>query len=175
MFIIASVATAFPSEVSPRARNEDRTRDASKLVHDRVNLHAHTATSRDLVEIAKSDHIAFKKRLTDALIGRVEWKAANVPDEHSCRLGKWYDSVAEPQILDQSAYRELREPHAALHVAARAALSANESGDRKGALEGLERFVGAAKQVVSLLDAIGGELDRGAGVARHNLGDAASK
>ena len=84
-------------------------------------------------------------------------------------------AAAIPQILDQSAYRELREPPAALHAAARAALSANESGDRKGALEGLERFVGAAKQVVSFLDAIGGELDRASGVAQYTLGTAISK
>jgi methyl-accepting chemotaxis protein len=119
-----------------------------------VNLYANAASSRDLVEIAKSDHVAFKKRLTDALMGRAKWKASEVPDEHSCRLGKWYDSVVEPKILAQQAYEKLREPHAALHAAARGALSADERGDRQGALEGLAHFVGAAKQVVSLLDEI---------------------
>jgi hypothetical protein len=45
-------------------------------------------------------------------------------------------------------------PHAALHAAACGALSANERGDRQGALHGLEEFAGAAKEVVSLLDDI---------------------
>jgi methyl-accepting chemotaxis protein len=147
----AELAKINSDEVESTIKSLDQ---AAKLVYDRVNLYAHAATSRDLVVIAKSDHVAFKKRLTDALMGRVQWNASDVPDEHSCRLGKWYDSVVEPRILDQPAYGKLREPHAALHAAARGALSANERGDRQGALEGLERFVGAAKQVVSLLDEI---------------------
>jgi methyl-accepting chemotaxis protein len=147
----AELAKINSDEVESTIKSLDQ---AAKLVYDRVNLYAHAATSRDLVVIAKSDHVAFKKRLTDALMGRVQWNASDVPDEHSCRLGKWYDSVVEPRILDQPAYGKLREPHAALHAAARGALSANEGGDRQGALEGLERFVGAAKQVVSLLDEI---------------------
>jgi len=134
---------------------------AAKLVLERVNQYAGAASSRDLVQIAKSDHVAFKKRLTDALTGRASWKASEVPDEHSCRLGKWYDNVTEPEILGQQAYRKLREPHAALHTAARGALLASEQGDQKGALEGLERFVGAAKQVVSLLDEIAHGLSKG--------------
>jgi methyl-accepting chemotaxis protein len=134
---------------------------AAKLVLDRVNLYAGAASSRDLVQIAKSDHVAFKKRLTDALTGRVAWKASEVPDEHSCRLGKWYDNVTEPEILAQQAYRKLREPHAVLHAAARGALLAREQGDHKGALEGLARFVGAAKEVVSLLDEIANGLSKG--------------
>jgi methyl-accepting chemotaxis protein len=148
----AQLAKINSDEVEATIRSLDQ---AAKLVYDRVNLYAHAATSRDLVEIAKSDHVAFKKRLTDALMGRAQWKASEVPDEHSCRLGKWYDSVVEPRILAQQAYGKLREPHAALHAAARGALSANEHGDRQGALKGLEEFVGAAKQVVSLLDEIG--------------------
>jgi len=76
-------------------------------------------------------------------------------------LGKWYDSVVEPKILAQPAYGKLREPHAALHAAARGALSANERGDRRGALDGLEHFVDAAKLVVSLLDEISHGLAEG--------------
>jgi methyl-accepting chemotaxis protein len=147
----AELARINSNEVESTIKSLDQ---AAKLVYERVNLYANAATSRDLVEIAKSDHVAFKKRLTDALMGRAQWKASEVPDEHSCRLGKWYDSVVEPRILAQQAYGKLREPHAALHAAARGALSANERGDRQGALDGLEHFVLAAKQVVSLLDDI---------------------
>jgi methyl-accepting chemotaxis protein len=147
----AELAKINSDEVESTIKSLDQ---AAKLVYERVNLYANAASSRDLVVIAKSDHVAFKKRLTDALMGRVPWKAAEVPDEHSCRLGKWYDSVVEPKILAQKAYGELRDPHAALHTAARGALSANERGDRQGALDGLEHFVSAAKQVVSLLDEI---------------------
>jgi len=147
----AELAKVNSEEVDSTIKSLDQ---AAKLIYERVNLYAHAATSRDLVEIAKSDHVAFKKRLTDALMGRAQWKASEVPDEHSCRLGKWYDSVVEPRILAQPAYGKLREPHAALHAAARGALSANEQGDRRGALDGLGRFVDAANLVVSLLDDI---------------------
>jgi methyl-accepting chemotaxis protein len=148
----AELARINSDEVEATIKSLDQ---AAKLVYDRVNLYARSPTSRDLVEIAKSDHVAFKKRLTDALMGRAQWKASEVPDEHSCRLGKWYDSVVEPKILAQPAYEKLRGPHAALHAAARGALSANERGDRQGALHGLEEFVGAAEQVLTLLDDIG--------------------
>jgi methyl-accepting chemotaxis protein len=127
---------------------------AAEVVYARVNEFVDLSSSLSLVQVAKSDHLAFKKRLTDALMGRQTWRSVDVPDEHSCRLGKWYDNVKDPAVVEQEAFRDLQRPHVELHLAARAALAANEHGDAKGALLGLNRFDVAASQVVDLLTEI---------------------
>jgi methyl-accepting chemotaxis protein len=37
---------------------------------------------RSLCEMAKIDHVMFKKRVTDAVAGRKSWKTEEVPDHH---------------------------------------------------------------------------------------------
>lgn len=44
------------------------------------------------VLVAKSDHMLWKKRLTELLLGRTQMRSSEVTDHHSCRFGKWYYS-----------------------------------------------------------------------------------
>lgn len=104
---------------------------------------------RALVEMAKIDHVLFKKRVVDVLMGRGEWKPAEVPDHHVCRLGKWYDAVQIPKIRSDATFSALVEPHKAVHAHARRALEAHEAKKSAEAMDALSAMNAASEQVLS--------------------------
>jgi methyl-accepting chemotaxis protein len=111
-----------------------------------------TASSpRALCEMAKIDHVLFKKRVVDSLMGRSQWASAEVPDHHGCRLGKWYDGMNLPGIRDLPTFRALVEPHRRVHATAKAALVAHEAGRQTEALAALAELNEASHDVLSML------------------------
>ncbi len=107
---------------------------------------------RSLVQMAKIDHVVFKKKIVDTVSGYAQCRSDEITDHHNCRLGQWYDGLDVPEIRNLRAYRELVEPHTRVHAAGRAALEALEAGDRRLAFSRLADLEHASKQVLSLLD-----------------------
>jgi methyl-accepting chemotaxis protein len=106
---------------------------------------------RSLCEMAKIDHVMFKKRVIDTIAGRAAWKASEVPDHHGCRLGKWYDAVTDQEIRGLPAFASLVTPHDRVHAAGHAALVAHEAGDQPGAIRALDELNDASNDVLKLL------------------------
>jgi methyl-accepting chemotaxis protein len=109
---------------------------------------------RSLVEMAKIDHVLFKKRIMETLMGRDSWRAAEVPDHHNCRLGKWYDAINVAEIKGLPAYRDLVTPHQRVHAAGIRALTAYESGDLDSALAALKDMNDASTEVLTVLEQV---------------------
>ncbi|MCW1842215.1 methyl-accepting chemotaxis protein [Prosthecomicrobium hirschii] len=114
---------------------------------------------RALCEMAKIDHVLFKKKVVDTLTGRIKWAAAEVPDHHGCRLGKWYDTIQLPEITGLAAYRDLVEPHKSVHASARRALEAHVADRPEEALKALEAMNAASTDVLRLLTDISTALE----------------
>ncbi|WP_203295068.1 methyl-accepting chemotaxis protein [Maricaulis parjimensis] len=114
---------------------------------------------RSLVQMAKIDHVVFKKKIVDTVSGYVEGRAVDVPDHHNCRLGKWYDGLNVPAIRNHKAYRDLVEPHKRVHAAGRGALEALEAGDRRNAYAKLVELEDASQEVLSLLETLAEAFD----------------
>lgn len=108
----------------------------------------------DLCEMAKIDHVLFKKRVIDVLMGRESWAANDVPDHHGCRLGKWYDSIKDPAVRNHPAFEALSEPHSRFHKIAREVLEAHANKDSDAAYEALDRLNEVSAVVISLLEKI---------------------
>lgn len=106
---------------------------------------------RSVCEIAKIDHIMFKKRIVDAISGRGEWGTGEIPDHHGCRLGKWYDGIKDVQIRALPAYTALMEPHRRVHITAKAVLEARARHDRDATMRGLNDLNDASREVLKLL------------------------
>ena len=117
---------------------------------------------RSLCEMAKIDHVVFKKRVVDTIAGRENWHAEDVPDHHNCRLGKWYDAVALPELRNHPEFEKILDPHKRVHEAARSTLTAHAAGRRADALEKLKVFENASIEVLDSLnrfsDILGTEL-----------------
>ncbi len=101
---------------------------------------------------AKSDHFLWKKKLSEMLVGLNNLKEEELVDHHSCRLGKWSDSVSDETILNHPAYQSLETPHKQVHDFGIKAASHFALGDRHAAQEAIAEMEEASLKVVELLD-----------------------
>lgn len=104
-----------------------------------------------VLDIAMSDHVAWKKRLSGMLVGAEKLSAGELSNHHDCRLGKWYDSVKDETIRGSSYFRDIEAPHAAVHNHGKKAAELFAKGDRIGAQEAYEEMAKASESVVKNL------------------------
>ena len=103
---------------------------------------------------AKSDHFLWKKNLSEMLVGLNNLTENELSDHHSCRLGKWYDTVSDASISQHPSFVALQKPHAEVHNYGKLAASIFAKGDRRGAEKAVDDMEKASKEVVRLLDAV---------------------
>jgi len=101
---------------------------------------------------AKSDHVIWKKKLAEMIVGRTRLNPDELADHHSCRLGKWYDSTNDPSIQNSPAFAAIKEPHRAVHQHGIEAARRYNNGDLTGALSEIEHVGEYSKVVLRLLD-----------------------
>ncbi len=109
---------------------------------------------RQLVQLARSDHASFKKRVIDTLTGYGNTKDTDLPDHHSCRFGKWYDKISDSKIINSCAYQEMKDPHFQVHSFGKEALAHFHRGDYQSAITAASKMEDASKKVFSALDEI---------------------
>lgn len=105
-----------------------------------------------LVKLAQSDHVIWKRRLANMVIGREGLKAGELTDHHQCRLGKWYDHVSDPRFRNHPAFQALEAPHCEVHRQGLEAVECFNRGDIKGALTHISEVETASQNVLSLLE-----------------------
>ncbi len=152
---VAEIAKANDSELDEVLTGMARMSDH---LDKQVGAFAADGSSSLLVEVARNDHVAFKRRVVEAVTGQSNLTAAAVADHHACRLGKWYDQVADEATVASSTYRALSAPHEQVHVHAKQALTLFEAGRRDEALEAVERMNEASLSVIALLETLSGEI-----------------
>ncbi len=103
---------------------------------------------------AKADHLLWKKRLAEMMVGFQSLSSEELSDHHQCHLGEWYDRVDDVRITGHAAYRALLPVHEAVHRCAREAVQCHESGDGVGALKAMAEMDKASTEVLRHLDAL---------------------
>ena len=123
---------------------------------DMIGAGLETLVKRDVrgkvVQIAKADHIRFKKKIYEALIGRTKLEPGQVADHHGCRLGKWYEGVTDERIRQTAAFRALEVPHEAFHRIGKESLAKLARGDMDGALRDIDEVERLSETVLGHLD-----------------------
>lgn len=107
-----------------------------------------------VLDLAKSDHALWKKKLARMLVGKSDLTAAELSSHRDCRLGKWYRQVEDGPVKRHPAYRQLDAPHAAVHQHGKAAAELFARGDRMGATQEYRKMEEASQQVLSLLETL---------------------
>ena len=107
-----------------------------------------------VIQLAKTDHMLWKKRLIDMVLGRAQIDESEVVDHHQCRLGKWYDGPGQKSYGSKRAFAQLEAPHAEVHRRARSAVHKFNSGDLQGAIAEVDQIAPLSDEVVSLLSAL---------------------
>jgi methyl-accepting chemotaxis protein len=131
------------------ARAVDR---VGEVVQPRLQEYAKHLNDRTLVQLARSDHATFKKRVIDTLVGRAQAKSCDLPDHHGCRFGKWYDGLQDQDLKDSAAYRRIEEPHLRVHACGKEALAKFQEGDFDAAVAAAGEMEKASVDVFSALD-----------------------
>jgi methyl-accepting chemotaxis protein len=106
------------------------------------------------VMVAKSDHVLWKKRLTELLLGRTHMRPEEVTDHHSCRFGKWYDTEGKRRYGQRPAFLAIEAPHREIHAVAKHIVelhAAGQIGEAQDLLLGLDA---PTAQVLANLDAL---------------------
>ena len=110
-----------------------------------------------ILAFGRSDHVAFKKRVLDGVLGRISLHAQDLPDHCNCRLGKWYLSAKTAPVGSLPSFARLDPPHAAVHAHGKKALDCHDRGDFDAALREVHEMEQSSQQVLAVLEALAAE------------------
>ena len=125
---------------------------AALVLDKRAEDFASMGTPETLLQVAKNDHIRFKRSITDRIMGRNQLTSSQLSDHHTCRLGKWYDTLKDDRLSGLSAYTRLLDPHQRVHAHGKTALDCHARGDHDAALAEVDMLNDASHEVLDLLE-----------------------
>lgn len=123
------------------------------LIKDRLGM-----SEADMVEIYVTDHLLWKWRVYNMLLGYEKVDINIVGDSKNCRLGKWYYQITDRNIKDKKAFLDIEKPHMELHQIAKEAVEAYEKDDRRTAEEALRKMEDCSNKVIIKLKEVVGLL-----------------
>jgi methyl-accepting chemotaxis protein len=106
----------------------------------------------ELLDICIADHLLWRWRVYNMLLGYEQIDANTVGTHQDCRLGKWYYAEGARTFGDDGVFTGMEQPHAELHRFAREAAAAYGKNDMKTAQELLARMDVCSGQVVEALN-----------------------
>jgi hypothetical protein len=118
---------------------------------------------RTFVETAKFDHLVYKFDIYKVFLGVSNKTAKEFADHTDCRLGKWYyGGDGRHCFAHLPGYRELEQPHMAVHHHGTAALDRLGLGNHDAAVAELKAMEEASQRVIDQLEkmAVSGQEDR---------------
>ena len=105
---------------------------------------------RGFCELAKFDHLIYKFRIYQVLLGLSAEEEANFGSHTACRLGQWYYEGEGRACFSQlPGYREIEPPHIEVH---RCGINALKAADGKAMLENLASMEEASMKVLEGLE-----------------------
>jgi hypothetical protein len=136
----------------------EQSRQASETVNDlnTMSIRMESAMEHESLggfcELAKVDHLIYKFRIYQVLLGISNEGAEKFASHFDCRLGKWYyQGAGKASFSNRAGYRELEQPHMQVHQAALKALEAKAGDDFEGALRAVGQMESASLQVIACL------------------------
>lgn len=126
----------------------------SKIVGDMRNALLQSDLDLDLktqLEICISDHLSWRWKVYNMILGYENLNSADVANHHGCRLGKWLYADNGKSDNVKALVSEIDGPHKALHQAAVKAIDAYNSGDKALAETYLNEMTSISEEVVEIL------------------------
>lgn len=148
---ISKIADSSKESVEGIEHIVDAMDEVEKLISGQIGALSEFEISGKVIKLAQSDHVLWKKRLANMIAGREGLKADELADHHSCRLGKWYDSRQDAQMLNHPAFAQLKEPHRLVHTHGINAVKLYNEQDIAGAMAEIAKVEEASKDVLRLL------------------------
>lgn len=124
----------------------------TSVLRERLNHIAAMNLPGAMLWLAKSDHVFWKRHVSQVVAGLSPADATALTDHHHCRFGRWYDAVTDETLLADPAFVALPGPHAAVHRHGQAAVDAMRSGQEGEAMSHLRAMEAASAELMTLLD-----------------------
>lgn len=102
--------------------------------------------------LAKTDHVFWKRRVSEIVAGMAPFDESVLTDHHHCRFGRWYDSIQDANLKAHPAFARIPLPHAEVHKHGRAAIEAMRASLEKQALMELQQMEVASEELMRILD-----------------------
>lgn len=112
--------------------------------------------ARDLLELAKGDHVIWVQRLHGMLLGRERLRQEDVADHTRCRLGRWYYGPDGQRLAGHPVFRAVEDPHRRLHEVAARAVEAWNAGRRDEAEELVQEVASISHEILLRLSELQG-------------------
>lgn len=111
-------------------------------------------TLSEAVQVYIADHLVWRWRIYNMLLGYVDVDLSSIGNHHTCRLGIWYDNDGRKTCGNTPGFNQIADPHARLHKLAGEAVAAYQKGDGKLAEQCLAKMDDCSKEIVGLLNKI---------------------
>jgi methyl-accepting chemotaxis protein len=105
-----------------------------------------------LVQVVKSDHMLWRARLADAVLGGEPIDEEDIKDSRRCRLGSWYYGAGRRLFGDDPTYQALEAPHEAVHLKGHEVLQLLAEGRHEAAERCYGELNELTEQIFWLLD-----------------------
>jgi len=109
---------------------------------------------KDILELAKTDHLLWKSRVEYMLKGVVQLDEAKVRDHHLCRLGKWYFGKGKESFSNLESFQRLDHFHAEFHQCCAESIRIYKSGNQAAAQQMIREIDSLSYEVLALIDKI---------------------
>ncbi|MGO9014055.1 MAG: methyl-accepting chemotaxis protein [Dissulfurispiraceae bacterium] len=110
-----------------------------------------------ILDLAKTDHRIFMGKISSCLHGEATIEPSQLPDDRSCRFGKWYFSEGEQLCGRFRGFKALSEPHKKIHAMAKEAVQAHNMGDKAKADRIYTEMENVSDEIASLIDGLKSE------------------
>lgn len=107
--------------------------------------------NKDIVRVAKTDHLLWKWKIYNMILGVADIDSKEVTSHELCRLGKWYYGDLNAKVKSMDAFKKLEAPHKDVHHYAKLAVDCHNSGDNIGVEKAFEQLEHASNIVLTLL------------------------
>ncbi|UYB50028.1 methyl-accepting chemotaxis protein (plasmid) [Lysinibacillus capsici] len=115
-------------------------------------------TSKDIVRVAKTDHLLWKWRVYNLILGVGTIDLNEVTSHETCRLGKWYYGDLPDHVKQNEIFKQLEEPHKQVHQNAKLVVERYQKNDLIGVEKSFGDLEKASVIVIDLLTILENEL-----------------
>ncbi|MBI5265245.1 MAG: CZB domain-containing protein [Bradyrhizobium sp.] len=157
---IQNVATRSDSNASAIEKSKGALSQLEGEMNGLLNALASLNIPNKILLVAKADHIAWKKKVTDLVMGLAKLDPDTLASDRTCRLGKWYFGPDAAAFRELPAFKELAVHHRVVHESGVAAARAYNGGDVDKALELLNVLETASTEVIRCLDDLRRDAER---------------
>lgn len=152
---VLQIAQASNASVQDVGRVVAAMESVERLIGSELGRLANLNIPGKVVQLAKSDHVLWKKRLANMMVGREGLRVEELANHTSCRLGKWYASAQTSDERHHPAFAALAEPHRRVHEHGLEAVRLYNAGQIDAALREIEEVERASVEVLRCLDELG--------------------